>query len=191
MSESRPAAFGEVTSQLRRWGEGEPAAFDEVMPVVEAELRRLARRCLRVERRAHTLQPTALVNEAWLRLRDERAVQWCNRAHFFAVAARLMRFILVDYARKRLARKRGGDVFHTTLSEASDLAQASCAGLLEIDDALQRLENIDARKGRVATLRLYSEASLDEIAETLGVATVTVARDWRFARAWLHQQLKR
>jgi RNA polymerase sigma factor (TIGR02999 family) len=191
MNEPRPTNVGEVTGHLQRWSAGDRDAFDALMPLVESELRRLARRHLRRERREHTLQPTALVNEVWLRLREERGMQWHDRVHFYATAARLMRFVLVDYARKRLAGKRGGQVLRVSLSEAFGVADASCEGLVQIHDVLRRLEVLDARKGKVATLRLFSNASVDDIAEVLGVSSVTVARDWRFARAWLHQELQR
>jgi RNA polymerase sigma factor (TIGR02999 family) len=189
MNEPRPTTVGEVTGHLRRWSDGDHDAFDALMPLVESELRRLARRHLRRERREHTLQPTALVNEVWLRLRQERGMQWHDRAHFYAMAVRLMRFVLVDYARKRLTGKRGGQVLRVSLSEAFGVADASCEGLVQIDDVLRRLEVLDDRKGKVATMRLFSDASVDDIAEVLGISPVTVARDWRFARAWLHQAL--
>ncbi len=179
----------EITGRLIRWSGGERSAFDELIPLVEHELRQLARSHLRRERQHHTLQPTALVNEVWIRLAGERGMRWADRAHFFAVAARLMRFILVDYARRRNAPRRGGDLCRVTLSAALDLAESRVAGLIDIDDALSRLERLDARKAQVATLRLFAGASVGETAQALGVSGVTVMRDWRFAKAWLHREL--
>lgn len=179
-----------ITQYLAQWSAGERAAFDALVPLVEADLRRLARRSLRRERNHHTLQPTALVNEAWLRLEAEHGMRWRDRGHFFAVAAQLMRFILVDYARRRLASKRGGDLCRVPLSEALELADHRAGDLVQIDEALSRLERVDARKARVATLRLFAGASVEETAQSLGVSGVTVMRDWRFAKAWLHRELQ-
>jgi RNA polymerase sigma-70 factor, ECF subfamily len=189
MSRTEPPGGG-ITAYLRRWGEGDRTAFDAMMPLVEGELRRLARRSLREERRAHTLQPTALINELWLRLEAERAMSWHDRGHFFAVASQLMRFILVDYARRRMAGKRGGATLRVSLSEASSVEDTSCEGLLAIDIALGHLDSRDPRKAQVATLRLFSGASIEEIADVLGVSSGTVVRDWRFARSWLHRELQ-
>jgi RNA polymerase sigma factor (TIGR02999 family) len=180
----------EITGRLVRWSDGERSAFDELMPLVERELRQMARRHLRHERLHHTLQPTALVNELWIRLAGERGMRWTDRGHFFAVAAHLMRFILVDYARRRNAPKRGGDLCRVSLSEALDLAEHRLTGLIDIDDALSRLERLDAREAQVATLRLFAGASVEETAQSLGVSGVTVMRDWRFAKAWLHRELQ-
>lgn len=179
-----------VTTYLARWSEGDRAAFDALLPLVEAELRRVARRSLRGERAHHTLQPTALVNEAWLRLEGERSMRWRDRGHFFAVAAQIMRFILVDYARRRRAEKRGGDIYRVSLSEALELPDPRVARLVDLDDALSRLERLDERKAHVATLRLFAGATVDETAQSLGVSGVTVMRDWRLARAWLQRELR-
>lgn len=178
-----------ITAYLARWSGGDRAAFDALVPRVEQELRRVARRCLRSERRDHTLQATALVNEAWMRLAGERAMAWSDRGHFFGVASQLMRFILVDYARRRCTPKRGGDLYRVSLSEAMDVTDAEFVGLLDVDAALERLEQIDERKARVATLRLFSGASVEEMMAALGVSEATVMRDWRFARAWLRREL--
>ena len=180
-----------LTAYLERWSEGDRAAFDALLPLVEAELRRVARRSLRGERTDHTLQPTALVNEAWLRLAGERDMRWRGRGHFFAVAAQIMRHILVDYARRRRAAKRAGDVYRVSLSEALDVPDARIARVVDLDEALSRLERQDARKARVATLRLFAGATVDETAQALGVSGVTVMRDWRVARAWLQRELER
>jgi RNA polymerase sigma factor (TIGR02999 family) len=174
---------------LSDWSGGNRAAFDALVPLVEEELRRIARRCLAREREHHTLQPTALVNEAWIRLAGERAMRWNDRGHFYAVAAQLMRFILVDYARRHRSSKRGGDLCRVPLTEALALPDRSHDRLLQIDEALTRLERHDPRKAQVAMLRLFSGASVAETADALGVAEVTVMRDWRFARAWLHREL--
>jgi RNA polymerase sigma factor (TIGR02999 family) len=175
---------------LSDWGGGNREAFDALVPLVEEELRRIARRCLARERDHHTLQPTALVNEAWIRLAGERAMRWNDRGHFFAVAAQLMRFILVDYARRRRSSKRGGDLCRVSLTEALQLPDHPHGRLLQIDDALTTLERHDVRKAQVAMLRLFSGASVEETAQALGVSEVTVMRDWRFARAWLHRELE-
>lgn len=187
MSNSTQASS--VTAYLARWGEGDRAAFDSLVPLVEAELRRLARLALRSERPNHTLQPTALVNEAWLRLEGESRMHWRSRSHFLGVAAQLMRFILVDYARRRQAQKRGGLVERISVSGDAVPAAEDLVTSLELDDALSRLERSDARKARVATLRLFAGATVEETAEALGVSPITVMRDWRFARAWLQAQL--
>ena len=178
-----------ITAYLQQWGDGDPEAFAAVIPLVEHELRQLARRCLRRERDHHTLQPTALVNEAWIRLGAERGLQWQDRAHFFAVAAQLMRYILVDYARRRHASKRGGDLCRVSLSEALAVADERVTGLIDVDAALSQLERVDPRKARVAVLRLFAGASIEETARSLGISVVTVTRDWRFARAWLTREL--
>jgi RNA polymerase sigma-70 factor, ECF subfamily len=188
---SEPRRDPGVTAYLERWSEGDRAAFDALFPVVETELRRVARRSLRGERSDHTLQPTALVNEAWLRLEGERAMRWRDRGHFFAVAAQMMRYILVDYARRRRAAKRGGDVYRVSLSEALDVPDSRVARLVDLDDALSRLERQDARKAQVATLRLFAGATVDETAQALNVSGITVMRDWRLARAWLQRELER
>jgi len=179
-----------LTGLLCDWSGGDRAAFDALVPLVEQELRKIARRCLARERDHHTLQPTALVNEAWIRLAGERGMTWHDRGHFFAVSAQLMRFILVDYARRRGAPKRGGDLCRVTLSETLALAEDRTLGLLQIDAALTRLERHDPRKARVAVLRLFAGASVDETADALGISNITVTRDWRFARAWLHRELQ-
>ena len=180
-----------ITACLVRWSGGDREAFDALVPRLEYELRKVARRCLRAERRDHTLQATALVNEAWIRLEAERAMAWNDRGHFLAVAAQVMRFILVDYARRRCAPKRGGDLNRVTLSEAMVVADASAVDVLDLDAALTRLGRLDPRKARVAALRLFTGASVEEMIAALGVSEATVMRDWRFARAWLQRELAR
>jgi RNA polymerase sigma factor (TIGR02999 family) len=189
MIERKQSSAHAITEYLARWSDGDRDAFDAVLPLVESELRRLARRSLRGERGHHTLQPTALVNEAWLRFEGERGMRWRDRGHFFAVAAQIMRFILVDYARRRRTGKRGGDFCRVSLSDALELPDGRIDGIIDIDTALTRLARADARKARVATLRLFAGATVEETAEALGVSAVTVMRDWRFARAWLKREL--
>jgi RNA polymerase sigma factor (TIGR02999 family) len=191
MANSKPVSPAPaITSYLARWSDGDREAFDAVLPLVESELRRIARRSLRGERNCHTLQATALVNEAWLRLEGERGMRWRDRGHFFAVAAQIMRFLLVDYARRRQAEKRGGDFCRVSLTDVVELATIRFDGLVDLDAALTRLARADERKARVATLRLFAGATVDETADALGVSAITVMRDWRFARAWLKRELR-
>jgi RNA polymerase sigma factor (TIGR02999 family) len=161
------------------------------VPLVQEELRQIARRCLRNERADHSLQATALVNEAYLRLIDARRVNWQNRTHFLAMSARLMRRVLVDYARTRGADKRGGDMVRVTLSEAVDRADDIGEDVIALNDALETLEKIDPRKGRIVELRYFAGLSVEETAAVLDVSPQTVARDWTFAKAWLRRELKR
>jgi RNA polymerase sigma factor (TIGR02999 family) len=178
------------TELLLAWGGGEAAAFDRLVPLVHDELRRLARRYMGRERRGHTLQPTALVNEAYLRLIEVKQVGWQNRAHFLAMAARTMRRILVDFARARGNEKRGGGVQKVTLDEALIEAPAVGEDLVELDRALQKLETVHLRKGQVVELKFFGGLSLDETAEALHVSRDTVKRDWRFAKLWLLRELR-
>ncbi|HEX2458119.1 MAG TPA: ECF-type sigma factor [Vicinamibacterales bacterium] len=187
-SEDRPAR--RVTDLLTAWSNGDRSALDAVIPLVHDDLKRLARRFMAHERTGHTLQPTALVHEAYVRLVGERAMQWQNRAHFLAVAAQLMRFILVDAARRRRIPRRGGDLRRVTLGDAMAVADDSHAGVLALDQALSSLGKIDERKARVAEMRLFGGASVQESAEALDVSAVTVMRDWRFAKAWLQRELE-
>lgn len=191
------AAFGpqgietkpEITQLLIAWGEGDQAAMEQLAPVVERELHRVASRHLAAERRAHLLQTTALVNEAYLRLIDWQNVRWQNRAQFFALASQMMRHILVDHARAHHRAKRGGGVLHVSLSEAADLPLESAGDLVALDDALQRLESLAPRQSRVVELRFFGGLSLEETAEALAVSVATVRRDWSIARAWLFREL--
>ena len=189
MADSRHAPARAITAYLARWSDGDREAFDALLPLVEGELRRIARRSLRGERGDHTLQPTALVNEAWLRFEGEHGMRWRDRGHFFAVAAQIMRFILVDYARRRQTEKRGGDFCRVSLSDVLEVTAVRFDGIVDIDAALTRLARADERKARVATLRLFAGATVEETAEALGVSSITVMRDWRFARAWLKREL--
>jgi RNA polymerase sigma factor (TIGR02999 family) len=181
---------GEVTKILRRIQFGEQDALDELIPLVYGELRRRAARCLRHERGSHTLQPTALVHEAYLQLVGNQRIRWQDRAHFFAVAGRLMRRILVDHARARLARKRGGGRTRITLSAAlSD--DRPLLDLLVLDDALERLATLDARQASIVELRVLAGMTVEETAEAIGVSPRTVKSDWQMARAWLSRELRR
>lgn len=177
------------TELLRAWGNGERAALDRLVPLVNQELHQLARRYLRNEREGHTLQPTALVNEAYLRLVDLDRMQWQDRVHFFAMAARTMRRILVDHARARDNDKRGGGVRKVSLDLAMDVSRAPEQHLVELDDALKRFERVHPRKAHVVELRFFSGLSLEETAAALDVSVDTVKRDWRFAKLWLLRDL--
>ena len=177
------------TELLRAWGRGEASALDRLVPLVHDELRQLARRYMRRERADHTLQTTALVNEAYLRMIGASQVDWQGRAHFFAIAARAMRRILVDSARRRRAPQRGGAVSHMPLDEALIPATARQPDLVALDDALQKLESKYPRKSRVVELRYFGGMKLEEAAAVLGVSRDTVKRDWRFAKLWLLREL--
>lgn len=179
----------EVTKLLVAWSTGDEAALERLMPLVYDELRRLARQYMRGEHPGHTLQTTALVNEAYLRLVNWREVQWQNRAHFFAVSAQIMRRILVDFAREKLYLKRGGGTLRVSLSEASYLPQGRDADLVELDDALTALAAVDSRKSRVVEMRFFGGLSNHEVAEVLKVSEETVMRDWRLAKVWLLREL--
>lgn len=178
-----------VTQLLERWGGGDESALCELMPIVYGELRRLAAAYLRRERRGHTLQPTALVNEAYLKLVDQRRARWQNRAQFFGVAAQLMRRILVDHARSRQAAKRGGEHFRLSLEQIDPASNSPDLSLLAVHEALERLAAIDAEQVRVVELRFFGGLSIEETAEVLGVGHATVEREWKMARAWLRREL--
>jgi len=178
-----------VTDLLVAWRDGDRAALDQLMPLVHAELRRVAQNRLRGERANHTLQPTALVNEAYIRLVDLTRVQWQNRAPFFAVAARLMRRVLVDVAREQHAARRGGGALRVTFDEALFPSGPGDHDFMALDDALQALAQEDPRKSQVVEMRFFGGLSVEETASALGVSTDTVARDWKFAKAWLRAQL--
>jgi RNA polymerase sigma factor (TIGR02999 family) len=180
---------GEVTRLLQAWTRGDAAALDQLLPRVQAELRRLARRKMRGERSGHTLQTTALVNEAYLRLIDVERVAWQDRAHFFAVVARLMRRILIDYARARGSLKRGGGLGTVELCDQT-VSPVTDPDLLALDEALETLAANDARKSQVVELRFFGGLSVRETAQVLKVSTDTVARDWRLAKVWLLRELR-
>jgi RNA polymerase sigma factor (TIGR02999 family) len=179
----------QVTELLHRWEEGDRSALDQLMPQVYRELRRLAVHYLRQERRDHTLQPTALVHEAYLRLVDQRRANWKNRAQFFAVAAQSMRRILVDHARKRQAEKRRAAKDAVSLDEAITLPMARGLDLVALDESLERLAAFDAKKSQVVELRYFMGLSIEDTAETLAVSPATVKRDWAVAKAWLTRDM--
>jgi RNA polymerase sigma-70 factor (ECF subfamily) len=181
---------GAVTELLQAWSGGDDSALEQLLPLVEAELRRLARAYMGRERRGHTLQVTALVNEAFLRLTDARRVKWQDRAHFLGISARLMRRVLVDHARRRGYHKRGGGAEKVTLHDDLVMAQDPALDVLALDRALERLEKADARKSRVVELRFFGGLSVEETAEVLHVSPDTVKRDWRLAKLWLLRELK-
>ncbi len=178
-----------ITHLLKEWSAGDPQALDRLTPLVYEELRHQAARYLRRERRSHTLQTTALIHEAYLRLIDAKDVHWQSRAHFFAIAANLMRRILVDHARRRDADKRGGSRVRVQLDEALAVADEADVDLLAIDEALDRLAVIDPQQARVVELRFFSGLSVEETAAALGVSPKTVKRDWSVARAWLRREI--
>ena len=182
-------AQDEVTLLLHRLNAGDKSATEQLIPVVYDELRRLAAACMRRERVDHTLQPTALVHEAWLRLVEQREWNLQNRAHFFGMAAQVMRRILIDHARAANAEKRGGDQIIVSLENAMAVAVEYPTQLLDAHRALERLDQLDQRRAHIAELRFFGGLSIDEIAEILGVAPRTVNRQWRAARAWLSREL--
>lgn len=181
----------QVTELLVRWRGGEKEALDSLMPLVYGELRRIAQHYLNNERSDHTLQSTALVHEAYVRLAHQDLPQWQNRAHFFAVAAQLMRQILVDYARSHRASKRGGDVYKSALDDAEEQPQAADLDIVALDDALKTLALMDSQQSKVVELKFFGGLSIEDTAEVLGISPSTVKRDWVTARAWLYRELDR
>ena len=179
----------EVTALLKEWAAGDPAALERLMPLVYGELRRLAASQLRAERRNHTLQPTALVHEAYMRLIGQRSVSWANRAHFFGIASRMMRRILVDHARRRRRDKRSPGTVYLDLGTAEAGAADRGPELLALDDALTELEKLDPRQARVVELRFFAGLSVEETAEVAGISTATVKREWATARAFLRHEI--
>ena len=180
-----------ITALLQAWRQGDQTAFDTLVPLVHDELRQVARRHMSHEAPGHTLQPTALVNEAYLRLIEARGVNWRNRAHFLAIAARVMRQILVDFARSRRYQKRGGGAVRVTLVEDLIVSGEPCRDVIALDDCLEALAKFDQRKSRVIEMRFFGGLSVKETAAVLGVSCDTVMRDWKLARAWLLQELRR
>ena len=184
------ASAAAVTELLRAWGGGDDGALEQLTPLVEAELRRLARGYMRRERAGHTLQTTALVNEAFLRLTDARSVRWQDRAHFLGISARLMRRVLVDHARSRGYRKRGGGAERVTLNEGLVTSTETPVDVVALDSALEALAAVDIRKSRVIELRFFGGLSVEETAVVLHVSPDTVKRDWRLAKLWLLRELE-
>jgi len=186
--EDKAPPRGEVSGLLRAWGDGDRAALDRLTAIVYDELHRLARRYMRGERPGHSLQTSALVNEAYMRLVDYRGMQWQNRAHFFAVSAQLMRRILVEHARRHNL-KRGGGVQHVSLEETALVGGNQSADLVALDEAMDALARLDPRKVQVVEMRFFGGLSVKETAEVLKVSSVTVMRDWSTAKAWLYREL--
>lgn len=184
------SSTNEVTQLLIAWGNGDETALDQLMPLVYSELHRLAHRHIKKERPGHTLQTSALLNEAFLRLVDQRGVHWQSRAHFFSIAARMMRRILVDYARSRRYAKRGGNAQQVSFDEELVVSRQVSADVLAIHDALNELATIDERKSKVVELRFFGGLSIEETAEVLGVSAGSVMRDWTLAKAWLRLTIK-
>ena len=181
----------EITRLLKDWSSGDRAALDRLMPLVYDELHRLAHQYMKRERSGHALQTSALINEAYLRLVVQPQVPWENRSHFFGIAARLMRQILVDEARKRSLAKRGGGTIQVSLVEAATTAQEQAANVIALDDALKTLAALDSRQSEIVELRFFGGLSIEETAEALKVSPGTVMRDWTFARAWLRNEMSR
>ena len=179
----------DVTELLRKWGDGDQDALAELTPIVHDELRRIARRYMARERGDHTLQTTAFVNEAYIRLIDWKNARFENRAHFFGVSAQLMRRILVDFARKR-PRGKDSPIYKVSLMEAADVSDGRPADLVELDEALNELGKFDERKARIVELRYFGGLSVEETAEVIGVAPITIMREWQKAKAWLYLRLK-
>ena len=187
--DARSVSQQRVTELLVEWSQGDDAALVKLTPLVYEELRRVAHHYLSGQRSGHTLQTTALVNEAYLRLADQTNPNWHSRAHFFAVAARAMRQILVSYARSNRAQKRGGGAARIELDEAAILSPEQSQEIIDLHEALERLETLDPRKAQVVELKFFGGLSYDEIAEVLKIARVTVRRDWEFAKLWLYTEL--
>jgi len=187
--ETEPVSTHEVTRLLQAWRAGDESALEQLMPLVYNELHRLARRYMAAEQSGHTLQTTALVHEVYLRLVDAKNVDWQNRAHFYAICARLMRRILIDFARSRNYQKRGGDFAHIQLEEAATVSAVVGSELLAVDAALKQLAAVDARKSEVVEMRFFGGLTVEEIAAALQVSPETVMRDWKLAKAWLLREL--
>ena len=179
----------EITQLLLNWSKGDQAALDQLIPLVYPELRKLARRYMGRESPEHTLQTSALINEAYLRLVDQQAVEWNDRAHFFAVAAQVMRHILIDHARSHLYGKRGAGAQHVPLDDVTVFLQERATELVALDDALTSLAKIDERKSKIVELRFFGGLSVEETAEAMKLSPVTVMREWRAAKAWLHREV--
>ena len=187
--DARSVSQQEVTGLLTRWSQGDGAALAELTPLVYEELRRVAHHFMEGQRTDHTLQTTALINEAYLRLADQTNPHWQNRAHFFAVAARAMRQILVSYARSQRSQKRGGGALMVELDEGAIVSPEESKEIVDLHEALERLAALDSRKAQVVELKYFGGLNYDEMAEVLKISRVTVRRDWDFARAWLHTEL--
>ena len=179
----------EITQLLAEWSDGDQSALDELYPLVYDELHRLARRYMSREKKGHTLQTTALINEAYVRLVDQKNVHWANRSHFFAISAQIMRRILIDHARRHAFAKRGGGAQHVSLEEVAVITPDASRELVRLDEALKSLAEMDPRRSQVVELRYFGGLNNEEIAGVLNISENTVTRDWNMARAWLYQQL--
>jgi len=184
-----PTTPQEITQLLTKWNRGDKTALEELVPLVYPELRRLARGYMSRENSGHTLQTSALINEAYLRLVNQQDVNWQNRSHFFAVSAQVMRHILVDHARKYSYEKRGGGAEHIPVDEVSVMCEERAAELIALDDALNRLAVLDARKSQIVELRFFGGLTVDETAEVMKLAPITIIREWRAAKAWLGREV--
>ena len=189
MKKNPPRQQSEITQLLAEWSDGNQSALDELYPLVYEELHRLARRYMVRERKGHTLQTTALINEAYVRLVDQKNVHWANRSHFFAISAQIMRRILIDHARRHAYAKRGGGAHQVSLDEAASVTPEQSLQLVRLDEALKSLAEMDPRRSQVVELRYFGGLNNEEIADVLKISENTVTRDWNMARAWLHQQL--
>ncbi|HEU0253565.1 MAG TPA: sigma-70 family RNA polymerase sigma factor [Pyrinomonadaceae bacterium] len=189
MKKNPPRQPHQITQLLAEWSDGDQSALDELYPLVYEELHRLARRYMSRERKGHTLQTTALINEAYVRLVDQRNVHWANRSHFFAISAQIMRRILIDHARRHAYAKRGGGAHQVSLEEAATVVPDQSLDLVRLDEALKSLAEMDPRRSQVVELRYFGGLNNEEIAGVLKVSENTVTRDWNMARAWLYQQL--
>ena len=189
MKKDPPRQEHEITQLLAEWSEGNQAALDDLYPLVYDELHRLARRYMSRERKGHTLQTTALINEAYVRLVDQRSVHWANRSHFFAISAQIMRRILIDHARRHAYAKRGGGAQQVSLDETATVATGNLSEFLRLDEALKSLAELDPRRSQVVELKYFGGLNNDEIAGVLKISKNTVIRDWNMARAWLYRQL--
>ena len=188
MKKDPPRQEHEITQLLAEWRDGNQGALDELYPLVYGELHRLARRYMSRERKGHTLQTTALINEAYVRLVDQRNVQWANRSHFFAISAQIMRRILIDHARRQSYAKRGGGARQVSLEETA-VVQDDLSEFMRLDEALKSLAELDPRRSQVVELKYFGGLNNDEIAGVLKISKNTVIRDWNMARAWLYRQL--
>ena len=186
-----PALPSEVTQLLISWSHGNKAALEELVPLVEAELRRLARQYMARENPGHTLQTSALINEAYIRLIDQQNVPWQNRSHFFGVAAQVMRHVLIDHARSYTYAKRGGGARKISLDDVPDMTDQRAGELLVLDDALKNLATIDPRKSQIIELRFFGGLTIEETAEAMNISPITVTREWRSAKAWLRREISK
>jgi RNA polymerase sigma factor (TIGR02999 family) len=179
----------EVSQLLAAWNDGDRAALEDILPFIISELRKLAHAHMRKEDAGHTLQTTALINEAYLKLIEQKSVKWQNRSHFFAIASTAMRRILLDHAKERMRKKRGGGAVHLDLEEAALMSEEKSAELIALDDALNRLAEVDPFKSQVVEMRHFGGMTVEETAEALGIAPITVIRHWNLAKAWLRREI--